>query len=82
MQATTETEKDAEPKPTTADPADWLRVPAASKRLGAKERTLYRLARERRIPFRRLPGTQTIAFAPEDIQAIARMSEVRPLQAA
>lgn len=65
---------------TTTSPDDWLRVPAAAKKLGQKERTLYNAVAARRVPFRRLPGTSTIAFAPEDMAEIAKLSEVRPLQ--
>lgn len=68
------------PEASTARPGDWLRLEAAAKRLATSKRTLYRLGPEtRRIPFRRLPGTSIVAFAPEDIEAIERAALVPPL---
>lgn len=66
--------------PRESSPDDWARVPAAAQKLATSPRTLYRLAAERLVPFRRLPGTSIIAFAPEDIEAIKAASEVRPLR--
>lgn len=74
-----EAETDPKPLHTDTDPADWLRVPAAAKKLGMTESTLYRITAERRVPFRRIPGTRTKAFAPEDLTEIAKLSYVAPL---
>ena len=68
------------PRETETDPQDWLRVAAAAKRLGLPHpRTLYRLTAARKVPFRRLPGTSIVAFAPEDLADIKVLSLVRPL---
>lgn len=68
------------PAEMVSSPQDWLRVTEASKRLGLPNpRTLYRLTSQRKVPFRRLPGTSIVAFSPEDMKAIADMSLVPPL---
>lgn len=66
--------------PIQSSPDDWMRVPAAAKKLATSPRSLYRLAADRMVPFRRLPGTSIIAFAPEDIDAIKAAAAVPPLR--
>lgn len=58
----------------------WLRIKDAAPRLAISERQLYRLCELRMVPFRRVPGTSVIAFAPEDLARIAEMSRVEPLK--
>lgn len=61
------------------DVGTWMDVAEAAARLKTSKRTLYRLTEDRRVPFRRLPGTNHVRFAPEDIKAIEEAAKVQPL---
>lgn len=78
-EAPTETGHPPEPRPTTTPPKYWLDIEGAAEYFATSPRTLYRLTAKRKVPYRRLPGTTSKAFAPEDIRDIADMSLVRPL---
>lgn len=79
MTAPAPTPTPVEASATSTSPEDWLRVRPAAKRLALSDRQLYRVVEQRLVPFRRVPGTSVIAFAPEDLKAIADMSLVKPL---
>jgi len=54
--------------------AGWLTVEELATHLAVSRRLVYQLVRDRRVPFRRLPGSGVVRFAPEDVAAIEHAS--------